>query len=240
MVSVWNGSTYSEGTSGDLRSSTQEPVWAFGYDTTITGTVSPSDPTNSGFSDSIALDSTINQSSPTVSHPRALVAGQQYKVILTVGAFSRLDYKIERETTPFFTRSLTNDSNGEVIEHVFTADSSSDFYNVAISGWGPNNSALSYTVQIVPFTTTPANRNPVANTDTITVGAGKSVVINVTNNDTDPDGDSISFTGTKSLPTKGQATFNGGNPNITYTANANASGNDSFILACPGFHGHRV
>ena len=90
--------------------------------------------------------------------------------------------------------------------------------------WSPTASA-----------TTDANSNPVANDDSDSVAEDGSVVIAVLANDSDGDGDSLSVQSV-SQGSNGSVTNNGGN--VTYTPDANFSGNDSFTyVVSDGFGG---
>lgn len=71
----------------------------------------------------------------------------------------------------------------------------------------------------------PVNDAPVANPDVVQVESGKQVVIDVLANDADVDGETFSAV-TLTTPTHGQAVIVAGK--ISYTANVNFSGTDSF------------
>ncbi len=82
---------------------------------------------------------------------------------------------------------------------------------------------------VVTMTITPVADAPVAVDDPATAVGTTPVLINVTANDSDPDGDLVpgSVTITTS-PTKGTAVPNGSG-GVTYTPNSGASGSDSFV-----------
>ena len=71
----------------------------------------------------------------------------------------------------------------------------------------------------------PVNNPPVAENDSATVESGKSITINVLSNDSDPDGDTINISKIAS-PSMGIALISGNS--ITYTANSDVDGTDTF------------
>ncbi len=74
---------------------------------------------------------------------------------------------------------------------------------------------------------TPENNSPIANDDNnITVTAGESIPINVLNNDSDPDGDTISIISISNSLLKGTASISG--DTIIYEAFDNVSGTEEF------------
>ena len=72
------------------------------------------------------------------------------------------------------------------------------------------------------------NRPPTANPDTAATNEDTPVTINVTANDTDPDGDSRTVAEILTPPAHGTATIAGAG-SITYSPAANYSGSDSFV-----------
>ena len=82
---------------------------------------------------------------------------------------------------------------------------------------------------VVTVDITPVADAPVAVNDTATAVGTTPVVINVTANDSDPDGDLVPGSMTISTgPTKGAAVPNGSG-GVTYTPNFGATGSDSFV-----------
>jgi YD repeat-containing protein len=83
-----------------------------------------------------------------------------------------------------------------------------------------------------------ANGAPVAADDAATTSAG-SVTFDPRYNDTDPDGDilTISGTGNPTPPSHGNVTINSGRT-LTYAANAAYHGSDLFSYAIDDGHGH--
>ena len=77
----------------------------------------------------------------------------------------------------------------------------------------------------VTITVTAVNQPPKAVNDTATALFGKSVVINVLANDSDPDGNTLSVTA-NTTPSNGTVTRSGGS--FTYTPKTGFSGTDSF------------
>ncbi len=77
-----------------------------------------------------------------------------------------------------------------------------------------------------PLPTPPSNYPPNANDDSVTTAEDNPVTIDVLNNDSDPDGDSLVITNV-SVPSSGSATINP-DSTITYTPDANFAGSDSF------------
>jgi hypothetical protein len=78
---------------------------------------------------------------------------------------------------------------------------------------------------LVRVTLTPVNDPPVANANSATTNEDTAVAINVTANDSDVDGDTLSVASV-TPPAHGTATFTGGT--ITYTPAADYNGSDSF------------
>lgn len=72
----------------------------------------------------------------------------------------------------------------------------------------------------------PANAAPVATNDSASTQAGKTVVINVLANDSDPNGDPLSLSGVVGAPSHGAASV--ANGKIGYTPAAGFTGSDSF------------
>jgi large repetitive protein len=117
-----------------------------------------------------------------------------------------------------------------------TVSADSRNVNVAVGAFPANGSfrytitdiggnQASATVNVEAVTDPNENRVPLARADKATVRSGNAVVIPVTANDDDPDGDSIRLKDQGS-PSKGTATMVGGS--IRYVANAGAVGTDRF------------
>ena len=102
-------------------------------------------------------------------------------------------------------------------QHFNGADSFT--YTVSDGNGGSNTALVTVTVNAV-------NDNPVANTDVANTNEDNAVVINVLDNDTDVDLDSLTVVSTTS-PSNGSVQINGGTT-ITYTPNQHYFGNDSF------------
>ncbi len=127
---------------------------------------------------------------------------------------------------------LTNGSKGSAVANAtgtvtytpnLNANGSDTFtYRVCDSG---NRCAQA----VVTMTITPVPDAPVAVNDTGTAVGTTPVLINVTANDSDPDGDlvpgSVAIT---TLPAKGTALPNGSG-GVTYTPNSGSTGSDSFV-----------
>ena len=79
------------------------------------------------------------------------------------------------------------------------------------------------------------NRSPVAGDDTATTALDTAVTLSVLANDSDPDGDALTVTGT-TTPAHGSATANANNT-VTYTPAAGYSGPDSFSYTISDGHG---
>ncbi|MEG4828240.1 Ig-like domain-containing protein [Microcoleus sp. F8-D3] len=79
------------------------------------------------------------------------------------------------------------------------------------------------------------NRNPIASGDAATVNAGSAIDINVLDDDSDPDGDPLNLSIFRAAHNGKAAVNNNGTPDnpkddfITYTPNANFSGEDIFL-----------
>ncbi len=127
---------------------------------------------------------------------------------------------------------VTNGSKGTAVANVsgtvtytpnLNANGSDTFtYRVCDSG---NRCASA----VVTVTITPVADAPVAVNDTATAVGTTPVLISVTANDSDPDGDLVPGSVTITTgPTKGTAVPNGSG-GVTYTPNSGASGSDSFV-----------
>ena len=81
----------------------------------------------------------------------------------------------------------------------------------------------------VTFDVTGVNDAPVANKDSFETGEGQTRTLDVLANDSDADGDTLQVT-LKSTPTEGSASITG-DETIRYTADANASGTDTFTYS---------
>jgi CshA-type fibril repeat protein len=100
----------------------------------------------------------------------------------------------------------------------------STYFEYGIKSTVPNTWRVSTAYVYVEVTPAP-NQAPNANDDNLILNEDFSASVNVTANDSDPDGDSF----TASLaggPTNGSATLNA-NGTLSYTPNANYNGNDS-------------
>ena len=84
--------------------------------------------------------------------------------------------------------------------------------------------------------TVPENKPPVAENDSASTNAGQSVVINVLQNDSDPDKDKITI-GSVSAPANGIAEIQSGARQIAYTPNEGFDGSDSFTYTIIDSHG---
>lgn len=80
------------------------------------------------------------------------------------------------------------------------------------------------------------NGLPVAQNDATSTNQGTAVSIDVLHNDSDPDGDSLTVTGTSNGPAHGSVTVNGDNT-ITYTPDFGYTGSDSFDYTISDGHG---
>lgn len=111
-------------------------------------------------------------------------------------------------------------ANGKITYTANVGATGTDSFSYTIvDGRGGSSSA---NVSITSFV---ANTAPTAVTDPVTAAPGVATTVNVRANDTDPDGDTLTITNV-STPAKGTATITDGN--IVYTANAGATGTDSF------------
>ena len=141
MATNFTGSVYNEATNGDLRTSTQTPVWAFGTSTTVRGTLGPFDSSglfSNTWQDSIAVDTTLNSGSGDPQHPRAFVPGQTYQIRFVFHDFERVDLKIEADTAVLNTYQYNNGSQ-QTLDYTLTAGSRG-FYNFCLNGWGRDGS----------------------------------------------------------------------------------------------------
>ena len=101
----------------------------------------------------------------------------------------------------------------------------------SLNGNSPSDDNLpsSFIFNGIEFGGESENNPPKAMDDSSTVTAGKSVTVSVLTNDSDPDGDTIIISSIKTLPSKGEVVIsNDGGRHLLYTADADASGQDSF------------
>ncbi|WP_316354888.1 beta strand repeat-containing protein [Devosia sp.] len=94
-------------------------------------------------------------------------------------------------------------------------------YTISDGNGGTSTATVNLTVNPLPDA-------PVAANDSASVQPGNAVVINVLQNDSDPDGNPLTVTGIPTGPAHGTVLLNG-DGTITYTANSGYSGSDSFI-----------
>jgi MYXO-CTERM domain-containing protein len=116
-------------------------------------------------------------------------------------------------------------TNGSDITYTPDADyngSDSFTYTVADGNGGTDTASVSVTVD-------PVNDAPEANNDSLTVDEDQSGTVDVLANDTDVDGDTISFESFGSLPSNGSVSRSGGD--VTYTPDADYNGSDSFTYS---------
>ncbi len=119
------------------------------------------------------------------------------------------------------TATATGTGNSKVIGYTPTANyNGSDSFVVQVSdGFGGSDTIT------VNVTITPVNDAPVAVNDSASTQPDTAVVINVLNNDTDVENDSLTVTAV-TQGSKGSVSHNG--TTVTYTPNPNESGSDSF------------
>ena len=102
----------------------------------------------------------------------------------------------------------------------------------AIDSHGNASNTATVTVSVT------INNPPAAQDDNASTYLGTAVTINVLSNDSDPDGDPLSVTGTSNGPAHGSVTINGDNT-VTYTPNSGYIGADSFdYTISDGFGGN--
>ncbi len=128
--------------------------------------------------------------------------------------------------------SATDPANGNVIingDNTITYTPDADFnggdsftYTVIDGNGGSNTALVSVTVNAV-------NDNPVANSDIANTNEDNAIIINVLDNDTDVDLDTLTVVST-STASNGTVGINGGTT-ITYTPNAHYFGVDSFTYS---------
>lgn len=94
-------------------------------------------------------------------------------------------------------------------------------YTVSDGNGGSSTATVNVTVNPLPDA-------PIAANDTASVQAGNAVVINVLQNDSDPDGNPLTVTGIATGPANGTILLNA-NGTITYSAISGFSGSDSFV-----------
>ena len=92
-------------------------------------------------------------------------------------------------------------------------------------GWSDNSSDnprtdtnITADISVIANFTLITTHDPVAVDDTVTVSPSQSVVINVLENDSDPDGDAISVTAISVAPSEGDAVISDAGTTVTYTA----------------------
>ena len=117
--------------------------------------------------------------------------------------------------------SVSGTGNAKAVNYMPNANySGSDSFVVRVSdGLGGSDSIT------VNVTINPVNDDPVAVDDTKATPPDTAVIINVLDNDSDPENDGLTITAV-TQGSQGTVTHNG--TTVTYTPNANAAGNDSF------------
>ncbi|MDC0400106.1 Ig-like domain-containing protein [Alphaproteobacteria bacterium] len=125
---------------------------------------------------------------------------------------------------------LFDDDSGTGLNGLLTAEAyvSGTYYIASISGSTNNFSTGSYKLSVEEI-----NTNPFAQDDVASVRPGESVRINIGLNDSDGNGDPLSSFGVTN-PGQGSVVYTDNSffdDFVTYTANANASGTDSFIYS---------
>jgi hypothetical protein len=189
----------------------------FNGSTTINYTISD----GNGGSDSATVSVTVTQQNdpPVANNDTATVAEDSSNNVINVTAN---DTDPDDDTLTVTSASAQNGSvtfGGGNVTYTPNANfSGTDRINYTISdGSGGSDSA------VVTVTVTAVNDPPVANDDTATVAEDSTNnVINVTANDTDADGDTLTVTGAS--PQNGAVTIDGGV--LIYTPSANFSGTD--------------
>ncbi len=112
-----------------------------------------------------------------------------------------------------------------------TGYSGADSFSYTISD--PAGHTASATVSV---TVAPANQPPAAVNDSITTPKNTAKTFDPRVNDSDPEGDALTITGTSSGPSHGTAAVNSG-VSITYTPTTGYSGSDSFNYTISDGHG---
>ena len=118
--------------------------------------------------------------------------------------------------------SVVNNIDGTVTYTPDPAFIGTDSFQYTIQ----DNQSLTDTAMVTVSVTQAPNKCPTAVNDSATTEKNEPVQISVLANDTDPDGDTLTVTGT-SDPPNGNAVVNP-NSTVTYTPDANFTGNDSF------------
>jgi VCBS repeat-containing protein len=139
--------------------------------------------------------------------------------------------------------SFTYDPNGQ-FEYLQAGNSTSDSFTYTVSDGHGGTDTATVTVIIngvyetpIYFPPTyypPVNYPPVAIDDTAITTQNTSVTINVLNNDSDPNGHTLTVTSV-TPGTHGSVTINGSN--VTYTPNSGFTGIDSFTYTISDGHG---
>jgi hypothetical protein len=194
------------------------PTPDFNGSTTINYTISD----GNGGSDSATVSVTVTEQNdpPVANNDTATVTEDSRNNVINVTAN---DTDPDGDTLTVTAASAQNGSvtfGGGNVTYAPNANfSGTDRINYTISdGNGGSDSA------VVTVTVTAVNDPPVANSDTATVAEDSTNnVINVTVNDTDADGDTLTVTAASAQ--NGSVTFGGGN--VIYTPNANYSGQDT-------------
>ncbi|MBN1994744.1 MAG: tandem-95 repeat protein [Anaerolineae bacterium] len=117
--------------------------------------------------------------------------------------------------------SVVNNGNGTITYTPNAGFTGTDSFTYSIND--DNDGVATATVTV---TVNPANRPPVAVNDNATTDQTVAVVINVLNNDSDPDGDALAVDSV-TLPGNGSVVDHG-NGTVTYTPNGNFNGTDTF------------
>jgi VCBS repeat-containing protein len=151
-----------------------------------------------------------------------LVKGHTYDINLTGNSLSDPYLRGVYDNKGKYIYGTRNDDGGPGLNSFkrFTANRTGEYY---ISAGAYSTRTGTYTLSVDKM-----NSNPTAVEDSVSVYEDNSVVINVLDNDSDMDGDSIKLDSISTKPSNGSVTIND-NGTITYTPNADYHGEDSFI-----------
>ena len=141
------------------------------------------------------------------------------------------------ENNPLTIQSVTQPSHGSIaivnnkLEYTPPSNwTGTTSYSYTISDGHNNTSSITSNITVVE-----GNQPPVANNWTGVTEQGLAINIDPTDNDTDPDGDTITIASI-TQPAHGTATLNGNT--ITYTPSASYAGTDSLTYTISDGHGH--
>ena len=156
-----------------------------------------------------------------------------------VGAKVKIRTGANRQYREINTQSGFGGQSDLVVEFGLGANVTVDEMVIEWSGgivWDTTNVAADQMLMITEHVPS-INQPPVAVDDQITVTEGSGVIIQVLDNDSDPDGDALVIDSIEDTGATGTVVINSGNTSVTYLAPAGFTGTDQFSYIVSDGHG---